>query len=52
MGLLFRLLLLPIRLGLLPFKVCRAAMTFVTCIVPVIGAVGIAVGIAWFLFIR
>ena len=51
-GLLFRLLLLPIRLVLLPLKVFRAAMTFVTCVVPVIVVIGIAVAIVWFLFIR
>ena len=42
MGLLLRLLLLPIRLALLPLKVFRAVPTFITCVVPLV--VVIAVG--------
>ena len=51
-GLLFRLLLLPIRLVLLPLKVFRAVTNFITCVVPVIVVIGIAVAIVWFLFIQ
>lgn len=51
-GLLFRFLLLPIRLVLLPLKVVGLVTTFVTCIVPLIILVAIGATIVWFLFIR
>lgn len=52
LGLLFRLLLLPIRLVLLPLKVFRAVSTFITCVVPLIVVIAIGAVVAWFLFFK
>lgn len=51
-GLLLRLLMLPVRLVTLPFKVVGAVSTFMTCAVPIIVLLAIAAGVGWFLFIR
>jgi hypothetical protein len=51
-GLLFRLLLLPLRLALVPLKVFRAVTTFITCVVPLIAVIGLGAAIVWYLFIR
>ena len=52
MGLLFRLLLLPLRLAMLPLKVFRAVTTFITCIVPLIVLIAIGAAVVWFLVIN
>lgn len=51
-GLLLRLLLLPLRLALLPLKILRGITTFITCVVPLIVVVAIGAVAVWFLFIR
>jgi hypothetical protein len=51
-GMLLRLLWLPVKLVMLPMKLFQAATTFVTCVVPLIALVGIAAAIVWFLFIN
>lgn len=51
-GFLLRLLYLPVRLALLPFKLAQMASTFVTCVVPLLLVLGIAGAVVWFLFIR
>ncbi len=52
MGFLLQLLYLPVRLALLPFKLARTLSTFITCVVPLLVALGIAGAIVWFLFVR
>ena len=52
MGFLFRLLLLPLRLLLLPFKAFRAFTTFFTCVVPIAIVIAIGAAVVWFLFLR
>ena len=51
-GLLLRLLLLPLRLVLLPLKVFRAVSPFITFVIPLIVVIAIGAAVAWFLFIR
>ncbi len=48
---LFRLLFLPIRLALLPIKLIKMGITFMTCIVPLLIVLGIVGLVVWLLFI-
>ena len=49
---LFRLLFLPMRLALLPLKLIKMGITFMTCIVPLLVVLGIVGLVVWFLFIN
>ncbi|MDE2861372.1 MAG: hypothetical protein OYI31_05360 [Chloroflexota bacterium] len=49
---LLRFLLLPVRLPFLLLRLLQGVSVFVSCVVPLIVAVAIAGGIAWFVFVR
>ena len=51
MGFLLRLLLLPLRLLLLPFKAARAFTTFFTCVVPIAIVIAIGAAVVWLVFL-
>ena len=49
---LLRLVLLPVRLPFALLRLLHGASVFITCGAPLLIAAAIALGIAWFVFIR